>query len=172
MTRPSGKPGQQGFASDGIWLRPLGEADLEMTLAWRNREGVRQRFATTDLIAPEAHRAWFARYLGKADDLVFIASDSAGGPPLGQVAIYDIDAAAGQAEIGRFVVAPGYEGQGKMRKALQALVRFAREQLELGKLVLSVREDNHRAVRLYESLGFLERSREGGMIFMSLDLFS
>jgi RimJ/RimL family protein N-acetyltransferase len=170
VSQPRAKPLSAGYACNGMQLRPLQAGDLATTLAWRNREGVRQRFATTGIIAPDAHRRWFESYLAKPDDVVFIASETAGGPPVGQLAIYDIDTGTGQAEIGRFLVAPEFAGQGKMRCALECLVRAARDELQLRRLILSVREDNDRAVALYRGLGFSENMRQDGMIFMFLDL--
>ncbi|MBU5615102.1 UDP-4-amino-4,6-dideoxy-N-acetyl-beta-L-altrosamine N-acetyltransferase [Geomonas azotofigens] len=42
-------------------LRPIEERDLDLVLSWRNSERVRSYMYTDHLIAPEEHRAWFAR---------------------------------------------------------------------------------------------------------------
>lgn len=141
-----------------------------MTLAWRNRDGVRQRFIHADVITPEAHRNWFDRYLQKPDDLVLIALEPQGDQPFGQVAIYGIDPVHREAEVGRFVVAPEHERQGKMRRALQCLLRLAHTRLGLRSVFLSVRSDNERAIALYSLLGFVETGRQGGIVDMRADL--
>jgi RimJ/RimL family protein N-acetyltransferase len=164
------KPCSSSFEAHGIALRPLREEDLSLTLAWRNREGVRQRFVNPEPIAPAAHSAWFAKYLDKTDDIVFIATQGGGGPCIGQLAIYAIDMEQRQAEIGRFVAAPQFQGRGLMRMALQALIDRARDELQLRRLVLSVRSDNARAIRLYAGLGFAEVSRGDGLVNMVLAL--
>ena len=83
------------------------------------------------------------------------------------MAIYGIDAGASKAEIGRFVVAPEFQGQGLMRQGIEALMRFAREALGLASVqYLLVRDTNERARRLYVQLGFTEVSRADGMITM------
>jgi RimJ/RimL family protein N-acetyltransferase len=170
MSADPRKPVPPRFEREGIVLRPLSEADLPFTLAWRNREGVRQRFLHSAVIAPEAHRAWFERYLDKGDDIVLVACEPDRAQPYGQVAIYGIDSAAGRAEVGRFVVAPEAQGRGLMRKAIAALVALAREELRLRTVFLEVFADNARAIGLYASLGFVETARRGEVVEMTLDL--
>ncbi|MFM0629596.1 GNAT family N-acetyltransferase [Paraburkholderia xenovorans] len=147
-------------------MRLLDEADLPFTLEWRNRDGARQQFGTADLLQWDQHVGWFKRYLGKADDLVFIVENALTQERIGQVAIYAIDTAARKGEIGRFVVAPQFQGQGLMRQGIQALIGFAREVLDLTSLYLLVRETNERARRLYVQLGFTEVALADGMITM------
>lgn len=154
------------FAAGSHRLRLLAEADLPFTLAWRNRDGARQQFGTADVLQWDQHAGWFTRYLDKADDLVFIVEEAATQARVGQVAIYGIDTVAGKAEIGRFVVAPEFQGQGLMRQGIEALMGFAREALGLASVYLLVRDTNERAHRLYVQLGFTEVSRADGMITM------
>jgi len=152
----------------GVRLRPLAREDLPMTLAWRNRDAVRIRFRSSSPLTPEQHAGWFEAYLGKPDDYVFIVERA--GRPVGQAAIYAIDPDAGEAEVGRFVVAPGEEGKGHMRAAIAGLAALARSRWGLGRLYLEVFADNARAVRLYRSLGFVVDRTGGGMLHMSLPI--
>lgn len=154
------------FSFGSLKLRLLDETDLPLTLEWRNRDGARQQFGTSDVLQWEQHAAWFERYLDKADDLVFIVEDAATQARIGQVAIYGIDTVASTGEIGRFVVAPEFQGRGLMRQGIEALIRFAREVLGLQSVYLLVRETNERAWRLYTQLGFAEVSHAEGMITM------
>lgn len=170
MSLMSSKPIDAPTEVAGIWFRPLRDEDLDMTLSWRNRDGVRQRFGQTDVILIAAHRSWYASYARKHDDLVLLATEGRSGPAYGQLAIYEIDPVARRAEVGRFVVAPEHAAQGKMRRAIMALLVLARVHLQLREIVLRVREDNERAIRLYASLGFAEHARNAGMIEMSLTL--
>ena len=41
-----------------VRLRLLEEADLPMTLAWRNQDHIRKWFFHSDVITPEQHRRW------------------------------------------------------------------------------------------------------------------
>lgn len=140
--------------TERVRLRLLAEDDLDMTLAWRNREDVRGWFKHSDVITPEAHRAWFASLQQTDDALMFIVEDAVSHVPVGQVSIYGIDREVGEAEVGRFIAAPGASGKGLIREAIAALVAFAFSELGLQRVFLEVYADNARAIRLYESLGF------------------
>lgn len=164
------KPAIAQHEAHGVILRPLDAEHLHVTLAWRNRDGVRQRFLHDQVISPGDHRAWFDRYLGKADDIVLLAFLPAQPEPFGQVAIYAIDPAASEAEVGRFVVAPGFEGRGLMRRAMLALLDLAHRELGLRTLRLEVREDNTRAIAIYESIGFARDACAAGVLHMRLQL--
>jgi RimJ/RimL family protein N-acetyltransferase len=114
----------------------------------------------------EQHHAWFARYVEKPDDVVFVVESVESGARVGQVAIYAIDEAVRKAEIGRFVVAPEYQGRGLMRKAIAALLRLAAQEFNLASVYLEVIETNVRARRLYEALGFVETGAGNGLLRM------
>ena len=152
----------------GVHLRPLRREDLPMTLAWRNRDDVRIRFKSSAPIEAAQHAGWFEAYIDKPGDHVFIVEHE--GRPVGQAAIYAIDAGAREAEVGRFVVAPGEGGKGYMRAAIAGLVALASREWGLRRVYLEVFADNERAVRLYGSLGFTVDRFEDGMLHMSLPI--
>lgn len=140
--------------TERVRLRLLEAEDLDMTLAWRNRDEVRRWFKHSDVISPEAHRAWFESLQQTDDALMFVVEDAATNAAVGQVSIYGIDREVGEAEVGRFIAAPGASGKGLIREAIAALVAFAFGELGLQRVFLEVYADNVRAIRLYESLGF------------------
>ena len=152
------------FEAGGVRLRPLASEDLEATLAWRNRDDARKWFKTADRIGLEQHSGWFERYQRKDDDLVFIVE--ANGVAVGQVAVYDIDFKAATAEVGRFLVAPEAAGKGYLFAACRALVDYCHAKLALRKIYLEVFEDNQRAIRIYDAIGFVGISRKDGLLYM------
>ncbi|WP_255988785.1 GNAT family N-acetyltransferase [Chitinolyticbacter albus] len=164
MTKPT-----LSYKAKGVRLRPLRDDDLEFTLAWRNREGVRQCFIYSDLITLPQHLRWFEQYTLKSDDCVLIA-ETANGERIGQLAIYDIDVQKKTAEIGRFVVAPEFAGQGLMRSAIEALCVLAKESLELNELYLEVLPTNASALGLYLRLGFQAGASDADKIKMTKSL--
>jgi len=151
-----------------VRLRLLAEDDLEMTLAWRNRDDVRRWFKQSDIISMESHRAWFTQHQLVDDSLMFVVEDSLTGTPVGQVSIYAIDREAGEAEVGRFIAAPGVSGKGLIREAIAALVQFAFNELALQRVYLEVLSGNARAIRLYESIGFAKHDEHDGMALMEM----
>jgi len=137
-----------------VRLRLLTAADLPMTLAWRNRDEVRRWFKFNEVLPPLQHRQWFDRYAEEDGNYVWIVEQSANGEPVGQVSLYRLDRRKGEAEVGRFIAAPGCEGRGYMKAAILALKRWAFEALSLTRLHLEVFADNLRAIALYERCGF------------------
>lgn len=162
------KPDIAPFGSPALRLRLLKPSDLDMTLAWRNRDDARVWFKTSTLLSQEQHRAWFTHYSDKDDDLIFILESQ--GHAVGQASVYGIDRAQAQAEIGRFLVAPEHSGRGHIRHACGELIRFCTQELGLQYLFLEVLENNLRAIGIYNSHGFQEESRHHGLIRMGLHL--
>lgn len=150
----------------GLQLRLIEEVDLDTTLEWRNREDIRVWFKTADIISPSQHREWFQRYLTKDDDFLFVAVQD--GMLVGQGSIYDIEWAAGRAQIGRFLVAPEHQNKGLARSICRHLIDFAWSTLELTQLYLEVREQNERAIRAYAANNFQVHSRYDGLLRMEL----
>lgn len=139
-----------------VRLRLLTADDLAMTLAWRNRDEVRQWLGTSTLLPMATHQAWFEAHQALDNAFMFIVEDAHSAAPLGQVSIYDIDREMGDAEVGRFIAAPGVSGKGLIREAIAALISFAFDEMNLHELLLSVMAHNHRAIKLYASLGFTQ----------------
>lgn len=152
--------------TERVRLRLLAHEDLDMTLDWRNRDDVRRWFRMSDIITAEAHRAWFDTHQAADDAFMFVVEEVEGGTAVGQVSVYGIDREIGEAEVGRFIAAPGASGKGYIRDAIGALVEFAFNELSLERVYLEVFADNHRAIRLYESLGFVRHGAHDGMVLM------
>ncbi len=149
-----------------VRLRLLTEDDLDMTLAWRNRDEVRRWFRQSDVLSAQSHRAWFQQHQLVDDALMFIVEAVEIGQPVGQVSIYAMDREIGEAEVGRFIAAPGVSGKGLIRDAIGALVNFAFSELALQRVYLEVFANNARAIRLYDSLGFAKHGEQDGMVLM------
>ena len=77
------------------------------------------------------------------------------------------DAANAVGYIKRVVVHPDFRAHGLARQMLQHLMTYAREELHLRSLDLHVWEENHPALRLYQSLGFEVQHRE---LYLKLSL--
>jgi diamine N-acetyltransferase len=158
----------QPFGNSTVRLRLITEADLPVTLDWRNREDVRVWFKTSQIITMDQHREWFAQYASRDDDFLFVVE--AIGRPVAQASVYRIDWDEKTAEVGRFIVAPGAGGLGYVRLACAELLRFCAFTFNLKSVFLEVKEDNTRAIRLYERNGFREVGKSHGLIRMSLPL--
>jgi len=149
-----------------VRLRLLAEADLQLTLAWRNQDHIRKWFLHSELILPEQHRDWFDQYWQRDDDFVFVIEESAERHrAVGQVAIYNVDWKARRAEFGRLMIGEASaQGMGFAKEATQLLVGEALTVWGLAEVFLEVKEDNDRALALYRSCGFSIQSRADGIL--------
>lgn len=152
------------FGNEVVRLELIKEADLNATLAWRNRDEARVWFKTSDVLSFDQHYGWFKRYQEKDDDFLFIITVN--GKPVGQASVYGIDWQSGRAEVGRFLVAPEERGKGYISQACAELVKFCESSLGLTYLFLEVMENNDKAVRIYKRNGFAEESHCNGLIRM------
>jgi len=162
------KPVEAPYETAALTLRLIGESDLPVTLGWRNRDDARAWFKTTATLSLDQHRAWYERYAQKPDDLLFVVE--VGGEAVGQVSVYDIDGAAGSAEVGRFLVAGDHGGRGHMRAAIATLLDLCGDALGLSYVFLEVKAANERARRIYASLGFVEEGVDGDLVRMGRQL--
>jgi diamine N-acetyltransferase len=158
------------LTSGRVRLRLLQEADLPMTLAWRNQDHIRTWFVHSDVITPDQHRRWYEGYRDRDDDFVFVIEEiETLHRPVGQVALYRIDRAAKRAEFGRLLVGdPEARGHGLAAAATRLLMAEAFGPMALNEVVLEVFETNSAALAVYQACGFVETGRVGGMIAMHM----
>jgi RimJ/RimL family protein N-acetyltransferase len=161
------KPSLRSTSDEIVEIRLLGLADLQATLSWRNREENRRWFINSNIIEWDSHVKWFEFYQKKSDDFVFVIESD--GERVGQCAVYGIDLQKKRAEVGRFLAAPDSAGKGYIKRGCQLLIETCWQQLALESVFLEVLEENVRAIKLYEKLGFNEVSRKGKLIVLELN---
>lgn len=151
-------------------LRPLAEADLPLTLAWRNQDAIRRWFVHSDLLTWEQHSAWFQRYLERDDDFLFVIEETAQlQRPIGQIGLYRIDWQAGCAEYGRIMIGEATaQGHGYAAEATAMLIDFAFRDWNLRTIELEVYADNERALRVYLRHGFESIALRDGLMRMRI----
>jgi diamine N-acetyltransferase len=162
------------LVSGRIRLRLLQESDLLQTLAWRNQEGVRRWFFYSERITPGQHSNWYAEYVERDDDFVFIIEEIERlNKPVGQVALYHVDWAAGRAEFGRLMIGEqAARGQGLARVATTLLVDTALSSWGLREVYLEVYTDNQPALAIYDACGFRVTGTQANVTHMAMARFS
>ena len=156
------------IANGRIRLRLLEEADLPLTLAWRNQDHIRRWFFSTDVIQPDQHRRWFEQYRDRDDDFVFVVEETeALHRPVGQVSLYRIDWAAGRAEFGRLLIGDREAlALGLARLATAALCDEALTRWGLREIIVECRADNVRAQSTCAAAGFVATGTDGDVTTM------
>jgi len=149
-----------------VSLRLIQEADLPKTLEWRNKPSVRGGFHHSDIIGWENHLGWYQqKYLPSDSDLLFIIELA--GRPVGQVSLYNIDGP--RAEFGRLMIGEDdVRERGIAKRASLLLLKFAFETLMVRRIYLSVKNENARALGLYQRIGFEQYTEREGSILMHL----
>lgn len=165
------KPSLAPVVRDGVRLRLLEEADLPLTLAWRNRDDVRQWFFSSAVIDLDQHRAWYHRYRDNANDLVFIVEETERlHRAVGQVSLYRIDEVERSAEFGRLMIGdPAARGCGLGLAATQLALEIAAGPLGLRRVRLETTTSNRRALEIYRACGFVETGRDREVVTMILE---
>lgn len=160
----------QPIESDTVCLRLLEEADLEMTLGWRNQDEIRRWFYTSSVLTFEQHRNWVLNsYMPRDNDFIFVIESKAIGKLVGQISLYDIDFEKRRGEYGRVMIGErAASGKGIAREATRLILQFAFETLDLDEVYLSVFAHNERAINLYKACGFIVDGQEEGSLIMSI----
>ena len=106
----------------------------------------------------QAIKEWIDRRGKASDDLVWTIADRESNTCLGHVGLYQIDHRVRSCEFGILIGEPSRWGKGIGREVTSATIAYGFDELNMNRIELSVIASNARAMRLYESLGFV---REG-----------
>lgn len=149
------------IASSRLILREYRREDLSALRAWVN-DSETTRYLGAAYRRPqtwEQTEEWLSRRLdGDLGGECFVIADAASGKYLGQCDLMMIDTIARKAELA-IVLLPEARGRGIAREAVQMLVRYAFDTMNLNRVFLKCAAANERALRLYEKCGFCEEGR-------------
>ena len=143
-------------------IRPakVEDAEVIMTYAEHLFRSTDQVLTTPEeyTITLEQEEAWIRGFEGNANSLLLVAETQGR-----VVALLDFSAkirwkARHSGELG-LSVHPEYQRQGLGRAMMEVLIAWARSAPGVEKLILQVFETNHKAILLYQSLGFKEEGR-------------
>lgn len=143
---------------DLIVRQPI-PADIEEIVAWRNDRYLTQSLAAVERRWEKADvENWIARSCQSDEQRFYIIADASDNAPVGFARLMFIDWDSFTAEIGFAIGRGTNHGKGYGTRGLELLLGKAFEKEKLRRVHLKVASDNHAAIRLYESVGFV---REG-----------
>lgn len=141
---------------DNIRLRALTITDLPLTLNWHNQPDIVEMYSGHPFpINEEMEKKWYDKILvSNYPTTVFGIELVQEQKLIGITVLRQINLLNRSAETAIYIGDTEERGKGYSRVALQLTLEFAFEDLGLHRVGLSVREDNKRAIRLYEHIGF------------------
>lgn len=152
MSDFSAKPVLTG---DRTVLRPFTETDAAvMREIIEDPEVVRFTGESDGEFTLERLRSWYGSRSEQPDRLDLAVTDRATGELVGEVVLYEWDANARSCTF-RTLIGPRGRGRGLGTEATRLIVGHGFEQLGLHRVQLEAYGHNHRALRVYEKVGFV-----------------
>lgn len=153
------------IAGQRVRLRRIERADLPRFVAWLNDPELRDHLAAIYPLSQAQEEQWFESMLRQEPTQQPFAIDALLKPKakqwtlVGTISFHSVDWRHRTAELGLFIGPQELWGKGFGTDALRALVAFAFQELNLHRVWLRVYEENTRARRSYEKVGFVVEGR-------------
>lgn len=135
-----------------ITIRSITLDDTKNIVKWRNSVAVRKNLYSQQELTEDQHISYFEKYISTKKTYQFVILEDAS--PIGTVFLKNVDAFSKNAEFGIFIGEPSARGKGYSYEATKQILKFAFDELNLDKIVLSVFSDNIPAKKTYEKIGF------------------
>lgn len=149
-----------------LYLRPLTLDDTNLIVKWRNDDSVRKNLFTQALITPESHKRYYKEYIDTKRCLQFVfeeiireANTGNCSVPIGTAYLKNIDNNNQKALMGIFIGEGADRGKGFGKEAVQLVLKYGFERLDLHKIYLQIISNNEIAISLYKGVGFKEEGR-------------
>ena len=132
-------------------LRPVEIHDLAILRTWRNNRSLRnQTHGFRFPVNMEMERAWFdSTIINAPPKKAVFAIQNPDGVIIGIAQLDGIDAIHRNARLGIFIGDTGSHGKGYGYKALNELIAFGFNDINLAKIYLYVNSGNKKAIKLY-----------------------
>lgn len=161
------------FSTDRITLRKVTEEDTEIYHSWRNNTEVMKSTSPTLDQYTKADTASFIQMIsGATDAKSYMIELNETAQPIGIISLIHIDYKNRNAECVIDLGEADQWGKGFGKEAMQLLLSYAFEELNLHKVYLRVFSFNERAVRLYEKLGFEKEGEQKDQLFRNAEWHS
>jgi RimJ/RimL family protein N-acetyltransferase len=147
-----------------VRLRRVEHDDLPRFAAWLNDPEVREGLAMVYPVSVAGEEQWFEAMQRRepAEQQFAIDALSGGGGAVLHIGILGfrvVDWKNSHAELGIFIGDKAFWGRGFGTDAVRTLVAWAFDELNMHRVWLKVFEDNRRAIRAYEKVGFRHEGR-------------
>jgi diamine N-acetyltransferase len=141
-----------------VCLRPLEREDAEKYRQWVNNPEILSLVDRVLPVTAEEHNRWYEAIIDEPTTVIFALDTLPEGQFIGCVWLHEIDYRHRHGEVRIVIGDKQYWGKGIGQEALSVLIQFAFKQLNLHKLYAYVLTANTRALKAFETAGFV---REG-----------
>lgn len=139
-----------------VFLRKLEKGDLERTWVWLHMQDVYDKIGVSVPFSHSQQEAWFEKTDKATDKFVFAVCRCNDSLHLGNVSIDSIDSKHRNARLSIFLADSESRGKGYGSEALNLLIEYAFDFLNLHKVWVKMDTDDPRVVRFYEKCGFIQ----------------
>ena len=139
-----------------VILREIEEENLDLIVKWRNDPEILRWLFSYLPLSKVKERKWYETYLDDETQQIFIIEVNEEKTPIGTIGLTDIDYKNQRAELTIIIGEKEYWGKGLGEEALNLLVKFAFNEMNLRKIKALVFSDNDKAIKLYEKCGFVK----------------
>lgn len=140
--------------TERLILREIEKEDLRYIANLRsNWDNLRNMYSYLPLSLSKQEK-WYEDYINSEKAQVFILIEAETGQRVGTVSLGNIDYKNQKAELGILIGEEKFRGKGFATEAVNALIDFAFNEMNLHKIYLRVFETNSAAINLYTKLGF------------------
>ena len=138
---------------DGIGLRLVLADDLPLIESWRDDESAGAMFYSLALTSETALRNWLVALLGDPTRMRFMIQRLKDGATIGIIGLEHIDYRNQVAELAGLVIAPSERKQGWGAKALDVLLHYSFDDLNLHRLYARIYASNRAGQCVAENAG-------------------
>jgi RimJ/RimL family protein N-acetyltransferase len=140
-------------------LMPLERENIDLFLKWFNDPEILQYLTVFKPMTRDMEEEWFDALKHRENAIYFsiqITTDNNSKKIIGNCAIQNIDGKDRSSTIGITIGEKNYQNKGYGTEAMELLVKYGFDILNLNRIGLSVYDFNIRAIRAYEKAGFIE----------------
>lgn len=139
-----------------IILREIEGDDLDLVVEWRNDSEILRWLFSYLPLSKTKQRKWYERYVEDETEQIFVIEVKEEKVLVGTVELTNIDYKNQRAELGILIGDKSWRNKKIGGEALNLLIEFAFDEMNIRKIKAMVLEENVPAIKLYKSCGFVE----------------
>jgi UDP-4-amino-4,6-dideoxy-N-acetyl-beta-L-altrosamine N-acetyltransferase len=148
-----------------VILKPLSNEDFFIVTQWNHDPKVTEFFSPRKAIDLELQQQWFKKQLEATDKEKYIIICKKKLAKIGLISLMKIDKLNHNCEIGITIGNTDYWGKQHGKEAMQLLLKYCFEKLNMHVVNLTVFETNIRGVKFFTKLGFKHDGKMRDAIF-------